>query len=267
MTRYWYRQLVVMTFLIGMISPVLACDKSISFAYGPYVTLNRLQAFEVLHRYFERSTGCAVEFQAYSSIEVLMSSLLDKKHTFAFVPGIYYQAMEQHGYSLIASMSRNQSLGNYVITQHDSPFTRLTDLRGRSVAILDLYASSSLSFVKELEKLGMRDTVKFQVINNYEEIVLKVFEYSADGGVVVGTYWNQIDEMIRKRNLKVIHEFNFGGKGGFIGLKQEKELAKRLLESLIQLLPDTWSEPIPSDRYPEAVKALMQRLKANQVSE
>jgi len=256
-----------MIFLIGMISPVLACDKPISFAYGPYVTLNRLQAFEVLHRYFERSTGCAVEFQAYSSIEVLMSDLLNKKHTFAFVPGIYYQAMEEHGYSLVVSMSRSQLLGNYVITQHDTPYTQLSDLWGRSVAILDPYASSSLHFVKELEKLGMRDTVKFEVINNYEEIVLKVFEYSVDAGVVVGTYWNQIDEMIRKRNLKVIHKYNFDGKGGYIGLTEEKELSKQLLESLIQLLPGTWSDPIPSERYPDAVKALMQRLKANQESD
>jgi len=83
----------------------------------------------------------------------------------------------------------------------------------------------------------------------------------------VGTYWNQIDEMIRKRNLKVIHKFNFDGKGGYLGLTEEKELSKRLLESLIQLLPGTWSDPIPSERYPDAVKALMQRLKANQESD
>lgn len=183
---------------------VSACSEPIRFLYGPYVTLLMVQKILApMHEQVAIKTGCEVEYTLSNGFEDLAIKLVELNHDYSLVPSSYSAFTLEKGYERFASVTvQNRFI--YVVAKMDSPIHSMVDLAGRSLLSISPLSESGVAFEQQLKALGIREQVRIINGNNYEQNIFKVLTGQADAAIVISIYWDQLDDYMKTKKLKVV---------------------------------------------------------------
>ncbi len=242
-------RLVFLFLLIPWIAPVSATESvpPIQFGLTAVVVTENLRLLDRWSQYMEHKTGRKVEFVLRKSYREVMDLLNSGGIDFAWICGYpFVQPREPEFLQLLTvPIYRGKPrYHSYIIVHYDSPYKRLSDLRGRVFAFSDpdsnsgfLYPLALLSEQKENPETFFRQTF---FTFNHAETIQAVAEQVADGGAVDSYIWEYLaafrPEITKKtRIIKTSPSFGFPPLVSRIGVELATvKLMKQVLEKMKQ---------------------------------
>jgi ABC-type phosphate/phosphonate transport system substrate-binding protein len=196
----------VMALSLSLLAPsALACDKPITIAYGPYVTLLMVNQFLVsAHEELEAETGCEVKYTLFDSFDGLIESIVKKEHAMAGVPGSYTASLQLIGYEQVATLDLGEN-DSYLVVHKNSEIESLENLSGKKVMFMGGLSESGASLLRALKDTKVIDAVVLENKSSYENMLISLIRKEVDAVMVVTEYWRLLSKNIRESSLRILY--------------------------------------------------------------
>lgn len=125
-------------------------------------------------------------------------------------PYVYTQISEHHeAVAITVKSQEGAKFRGIVITRADSPITKLTQLRGKTISIVSLTSAGGyLSQNISLKELGIdlkKDSVLIEAADNKQEnVIFNVYHGDADAGFIRESAKEMIKEYVPKQQMRII---------------------------------------------------------------
>ncbi|MEW8506810.1 MAG: phosphate/phosphite/phosphonate ABC transporter substrate-binding protein [Candidatus Thiodiazotropha sp.] len=192
---------LTLVILLFWIFPLHAADTATPVRFGltAVVPTENLRFLDQWSRYLEEKIGRKVEFVQRKSYREVMDLLESGGIEFAWICGYpYIQTRDPESLQLLAVpiYRGSPSYHSYIIVHESSPYTRFSDLNGKSFAFSDPDSNSGFLYPLALiAKKGEKPEGFFRqtfFTFNHAETVQAVAEQVADGGAVDSYIWEYI---------------------------------------------------------------------------
>lgn len=200
----WFGQLIAaLGFLLA--SSAFAASNALSFGVFPQLSTRSLvETYQPLVDYLARTTGQPFNLESAKDFYTFHTRTMAREYgVMLTAPHLAWLAWKEGGYRPIL-VYKTPAKG-FIVVRADSPYRRLSDLRGAAIATPDPLAIINIRFERDLADAGLsleRD-VKLIAVGSHTNAATHVSEQRADAAIVGVFPFQGLPSEVR-RGLRII---------------------------------------------------------------
>ncbi len=216
-----------------------------------YSPLTIYQRFDPLMKYLSEKTGKEFKIVIPKNFEEFITLVKKKEVHFAYQNPYVYALLSKSGHAKAIALTVGEDcidepsevcggdrFRGVIIVRKDSPIKKIEDLKNKKIFIVSPYSAGGfLSQKIYLEKRGynLRRDFRLVDVKRQERVIIGVYKKEADAGFIreaaLGVFGKEVD----LSQIKVLTPTEFLPNWPWAVVKADKDLAKKVQESLTHL--------------------------------